>query len=104
MPSERSSPPQACRSVRTRATLHADKNRVPCGQAGNAFPGVYQAGQVAMRQHPNTQASPNRPRVNRKKRKKNAVICLPIQTNALSLHPQTRNDGGIAQLVRAHDS
>ena len=63
-------PEQQPSSVRTRATLHADKNRVPCGQAGNAFPGVYQAVQVTMRQHPNAQASPNRPRVNRKKRKK----------------------------------
>jgi hypothetical protein len=30
-------------------------------------------------------------------------ICV-IQINLLPLHPQIRNDGGIAQLVRAHDS
>ena len=29
---------------------------------------------------------------------------LEISRKAISLHPQSRNDGGIAQLVRAHDS
>ena len=31
------------------------------------------------------------------------IICV-FQNNILPLHPQIRNDGGIAQLVRAHDS
>ncbi len=35
--------------------------------------------------------------------KKRKTICV-IQNKALPLHPQIRNDGGIAQLVRAHDS
>ena len=30
-------------------------------------------------------------------------IILVVPAKALSLHPQSRNDGGIAQLVRAHD-
>ena len=35
---------------------------------------------------------------------KNCWITCEIKNNILSLHPQIRNDGGIAQLVRAHDS
>ncbi len=29
---------------------------------------------------------------------------LEVSRKAISLHPQLREDGGIAQLVRAHDS
>ena len=36
-------------------------------------------------------------------RKKWKSIC-EIQNKVIPLHPQIRNDGGIAQLVRAHDS
>ena len=35
---------------------------------------------------------------------KNAQASCTIQKLNLPLHPQTGNDGGIAQLVRAHDS
>ena len=36
--------------------------------------------------------------------RKSSLKCCKVQNNFLSLHPQLRNDGGIAQLVRAHDS
>ena len=40
----------------------------------------------------------------KEKIQKNLINVLVVQIKAISLHPQTRNDGGIAQLVRAHDS
>ena len=39
-----------------------------------------------------------------KKMQKNGDSYCKIKIFAISLHPQSRNDGGIAQLVRAHDS
>ena len=39
-----------------------------------------------------------------KKTTKKIQNCFGDYKKHLSLHPQSRNDGGIAQLVRAHDS
>ena len=38
------------------------------------------------------------------KKQKKTTNVLENKKKYLSLHPQLRNDGGIAQLVRAHDS
>lgn len=42
--------------------------------------------------------------LDRRKTKEKRAKILVVLKKDISLHPQTRNDGGIAQLVRAHDS
>ena len=43
-------------------------------------------------------------RKEKKNEKKNAFSFGNSNKSRIFLHPQSRNDGGIAQLVRAHDS
>ena len=42
--------------------------------------------------------------LDRRKTKEKRAKILVVLKKDISLHPQTRNDGGIPQLVRAHDS